>query len=132
MTTDENDVVLDPFSGTGTTAISAKRLGRKFIGFELDPEYVKISNEKLSDIKPDFKLDDVWVSYYLNDIVTIRNNDWDKIKDCFIIPNPIRKIDFQKFQLKKEIKIPKGSKNKTKKSVLKNEANFHPIFNFSK
>lgn len=132
MTTDENDVVLDPFSGTGTTAISAKRLGRKFIGFELDPEYVKISNEKLSNIKPNFKLGDVWVSYYLNDIVTIRNNDWDKIKDCFIIPNPIRKIDFQKIQLKKEIKIPKGSKNKTKKSVLKNETNFQPIFNFSK
>lgn len=132
MTTDENDVVLDPFSGTGTTAISAKRLGREFIGFELDPEYVKISNEKLNNIKPNFKLGDVWVSYYLNDIVTIRNNDWDKIKDCFIIPNPIRKIDFQKIQLKKEIKIPKGSKNKTKKSVLKNETNFQPIFNFSK
>jgi site-specific DNA-methyltransferase (adenine-specific) len=32
-------------SGTGTTAIAAKRLGRKFIGFELDKKYVEVSKE---------------------------------------------------------------------------------------
>jgi len=34
-----NDVVLDPFMGSGTTAVSALSLNRKFIGFELDPDY---------------------------------------------------------------------------------------------
>jgi site-specific DNA-methyltransferase (adenine-specific) len=124
MTTDENDVVLDPFSGTGTTAISAKRLGRKYIGFELDPEYVKVSKDKLKEVKSNFKLNNTWVSYYLNEIVTIRNNDWDSIKDCFIVPKPMRNIDFEKIQLKKEFKIPNGSKNKTNNGVLKNE--IHP------
>ena len=39
MSTDENDIVLDPFNGTGTTAIAAKRLGRQFIGFDLTVHY---------------------------------------------------------------------------------------------
>jgi len=47
LITDEDDVVLDPFSGTGTTAIAAKRLGRKYIGFELDEKYVEISQKKI-------------------------------------------------------------------------------------
>lgn len=39
-------VVLDPFMGTGTTAVVARRLGRSFIGFDLNPEYVEISNRR--------------------------------------------------------------------------------------
>lgn len=41
--------VLDPFSGAGTTALVAKRLNRSYIGFELSPEYVKLSNERISN-----------------------------------------------------------------------------------
>lgn len=43
----ENDLVLDPFMGAGTTALVAALLYRKFIGFELNPEYIKIANRRL-------------------------------------------------------------------------------------
>jgi site-specific DNA-methyltransferase (adenine-specific) len=106
LTTDENDIVLDPFSGTGTTAISAKRLGRKYIGFELDKKYAEISQQKLEQVKPNFKIGEIWVSFYLKDIATIRNNDWHDLQQYFNIPNPARSIDFQKTTLKKGIVIP--------------------------
>jgi DNA modification methylase len=43
----EGGIVLDPFSGSGTTALVAKRLGRRFIGIELNPKYVRMSRERL-------------------------------------------------------------------------------------
>ncbi len=107
LSTDENDIVLDPFSGTGTTAISAKRLGRKYIGFELDKKYVDISKYKLETVEPNYKLGDSWVSFYLKNIITIRNNDWDKIKEYFIIPEPIKTIEYKKTVLKNNNLIPK-------------------------
>jgi site-specific DNA-methyltransferase (adenine-specific) len=107
MVTDENDIVLDPFSGTGTTAISAKRLGRKYIGFEIDEEYAEISKQKLKQIKPNFKIGESWVSFYLHDIVTIRNNDWAKLQQYFTIPTPIRTIDYRKIELRNKNLIPK-------------------------
>lgn len=49
-TTDENDVVLDPFLGSGTTPFVAKQYGRRYIGFEISDEYIKMSNERLEQI----------------------------------------------------------------------------------
>jgi len=45
----KNGVVLDPFIGTGTTALVAGKLDRNFIGFELKPEYCKIAEERLKN-----------------------------------------------------------------------------------
>lgn len=44
----EGDTVLDPFMGSGTTGKMAKHLGRKFIGIELDAEYMKIAEERIN------------------------------------------------------------------------------------
>ena len=43
----ENDLVFDPFMGSGTTGVAAKNLGRYFIGIEKDPEYFKIAQERI-------------------------------------------------------------------------------------
>jgi site-specific DNA-methyltransferase (adenine-specific) len=42
------DVVLDPFSGSGTTAKMARETGRRFIGIEVNPEYVEMSRKRLA------------------------------------------------------------------------------------
>ena len=120
LSTDENDTVLDPFSGTGTTAISAKRLGRKYIGFELDNSYVTISKEKLKAIESNYKIGDSWVSFHLNDIVTIRNNDWEKLSKFFKVPKSMKIIDFTKTVLKHKDLIPKGKEIRYKLNVPAN------------
>lgn len=43
----ENGIVLDPFMGAGTTALVAKKLNRNYIGFELNPEYIKIAEKRI-------------------------------------------------------------------------------------
>lgn len=45
--TKENDIILDPFMGLGTTAITCKKLNRKYIGFELVEEYCNEAKERL-------------------------------------------------------------------------------------
>ncbi len=44
------DIVFDPFGGSGTTAVCAKRLGRDFVITELDYEYVEISNRRIGEV----------------------------------------------------------------------------------
>ena len=43
----ENDIILDPFCGSGTTCISAKLTKRKYIGIEMDENYCEISRSRL-------------------------------------------------------------------------------------
>lgn len=45
-------LVLDPFSGNATTGIAANRLGRRYLGFEIDPEYAEQSRRRLADDAP--------------------------------------------------------------------------------
>ena len=46
----EGDVVLDPFIGSGTTAVACKELGRHYIGFEIEPKYFKIATDRVDGI----------------------------------------------------------------------------------
>lgn len=45
--TKEGDYILDPFVGSGTTGVVAKRLGRRFIGIDAEKEYLKIAKKRL-------------------------------------------------------------------------------------
>jgi modification methylase len=50
--TKPGDVVLDPFFGTGTTGAVARRLGRRWIGIEREPSYVKVAKERIASTLP--------------------------------------------------------------------------------
>lgn len=47
--TDVDDVVLDPFMGSGSTGVACRRLGRSFIGFELNSDYFNIARERIEN-----------------------------------------------------------------------------------
>ncbi len=49
LSTVESDLVFDPFLGSGTTAITSKKLNRDFIGIEIDETYFKLTQERLQD-----------------------------------------------------------------------------------
>lgn len=46
--TQPKDIVLDCFMGSGTTAIACQETGRQFIGFEIEPKWVKVANDRLN------------------------------------------------------------------------------------
>ena len=47
----EGDLILDPFAGVGTTFVVCKELKRNFIGFEINPHYVQICNERIKGVE---------------------------------------------------------------------------------
>lgn len=55
----EEDVVLDPFMGSGTTAVACKQLNRNFIGFEISESYCKIAEKRLKPYLEQTKLNKV-------------------------------------------------------------------------
>lgn len=48
--TQPNDIILDPFMGSGTTAVACKNTGRNFIGFEINPKWVQVATDRLNNI----------------------------------------------------------------------------------
>ena len=52
----ESAIVFDPFLGSGTTAVACERLGRKWIGCELEPKYVEIANKRIEAERMQLKL----------------------------------------------------------------------------
>ncbi len=127
MTTDENDVVLDPFNGTGTTVLSAKRLGRKYIGIEIDEKYVLIADKKLRQTESDSRIGGIWISKYLNGISTIRDRDWETLRGYFYIPSPIPLIEYTSINYKEKIVGTRhiNSKKKDRDLVLQFDTFIH-------
>ena len=57
--TNENDLILDPFMGSFTTAVACHKLGRRFIGAELDEEYYKLGSERLESVQSQISMFDL-------------------------------------------------------------------------
>ncbi|QUW03937.1 site-specific DNA-methyltransferase [Chloracidobacterium validum] len=93
MTTDAGDVVVDPFAGTGTTLVAARKLGRRYLGIELDAAYVAIARERLTQAHPVSRLGEVWVSQVRGALVTIRDCDWPQLQAYYAIPEPAAAIE---------------------------------------
>lgn len=51
LTTQPDQVVLDPFCGSGSTLVAAKSLGRKYLGIDISPDYVSTSKKRLEDLE---------------------------------------------------------------------------------
>lgn len=94
MATDEGDIVLDPFIGTGTTALAAKRLGRKYIGIDIDPEYVYITRVKLKEVE--YRKSKGYV-YSHNP-----NNKWDQRESEYLKNLTIRDTDLREMVQEEE------------------------------
>ncbi|MGH9809586.1 MAG: DNA methyltransferase, partial [Terriglobia bacterium] len=50
------DVILDPFMGSGTTGVAAIQLGHKFIGIEINGDYLALAQRRIAEARPDFQL----------------------------------------------------------------------------
>ncbi|MEO0070561.1 MAG: DNA methyltransferase [candidate division WOR-3 bacterium] len=100
-------MILDPFIGTGTTAVAAKKLGRRYIGIDIDPKYVEITKMKLAETEPTI-INGCYVSEFLDDVITIRDKDWQKIKDAFILPADSAELEQKEISLKKRSKRVKS------------------------
>ena len=53
LTFSEQDIILDPFIGSGTTAVACEELGRRWIGIEIEPEFCEIVVERVNSLSMD-------------------------------------------------------------------------------
>lgn len=49
--TNENELILDPFYGSGTVGVVAKELGRRCVGIEINPDYVQIAKKRTAVVQ---------------------------------------------------------------------------------
>ena len=67
IATDEGDVVLDPFCGSGTTLVASKLLNRKYIGIDISEDAIKITKDRIKNpIKTESKLLKIGIEKYKN------------------------------------------------------------------
>lgn len=97
----KGETILDPFMGSGTSALAAKNLDRNSIGYEINPEYIEVIKNKLNINQSDFS---GTIYEFINDNVQI--NPESEIEDL-----PYKFVDFHKFDKKIDVKdLQFGSK----------------------
>ena len=52
----ENDLILDPFMGSGTTAVACKEMNRNYIGFEINNQYAEVANKRIKENQNQIKI----------------------------------------------------------------------------
>lgn len=55
-----NDIIIDPFMGSGTTAVAALKSNRFYVGYEVNADYIKLSNKRLAELKAQMQLKKLW------------------------------------------------------------------------
>jgi len=73
--TKENDIILDPFLGSGTTGVVAKKLNRSFIGCEIDENFFKIANKRIENTRTDLELTKYYNSLTINTKQILKNDN---------------------------------------------------------
>ena len=91
----KNDIVLDPFMGTGTTGAVAKKLGRNFIGIEKDKKYFKAAEQRIKRIKE--------IDEYFNIPMTNKKKE-KRIPFGYLVETGIVEPGLNLFDLKKRYK----------------------------
>ncbi|HNW98911.1 MAG TPA: DNA methyltransferase [Bacteroidales bacterium] len=104
------ETVLDPFAGSGTTALAAKNNDRNSVGFEINPEFIPIIREKLDVHQKD--LNGTTYEFITQQLITTGfENEIQKLPYLFKDPHTLdKKIDLKKLQFGS--KIDKDSSNK--------------------
>lgn len=54
---DPGEVIVDPFAGSGTTGVAAIRLGRRFLGWEMNPEYIEVARRRIANAREQLAFD---------------------------------------------------------------------------
>lgn len=60
----DGGTVLDPFNGAGTTGVVCLKTGRKYLGIELNPEYIDISEKRLQKVKEQIEWEKAQISFF--------------------------------------------------------------------
>lgn len=103
------DTVLDPFMGSGTTVLAAKNLGRNSIGYEINPEFVEISKQKLNINQGD--LQGTEYEFLRDSANSDPNREIEKLPYIFIDPHKFdKKIDLKKRQFGSKIDKSSGER----------------------
>ncbi len=84
------DIVLDPFVGSGTTVVAAKRLGRRYVGIDVSPAYVKHTKRRLGDVMDESRArpeGDLWPALHVDFLVQLYRETQVSVSN--LLPNEV-------------------------------------------